>query len=99
MNTIKIEYAYVDGMHFFVSGDPNSKGVLVGHEDIETAFNEVSIQLEYILEKNQGIKSKCFPADTFESFSKWLTGVLGVQHGSITTLPSAVIDWTQNQAA
>lgn len=72
MNTIKIKYACIDGMHFFVSGDSISKGVLVGHENLETAFNEVSVQLEYILEKNHGVKSRCVPADSLETFTAWL---------------------------
>ncbi len=100
MNTIKIEYTCVEGMHFFVSGDPISKGVLVGHESLETAFNEVSVQLEYILEKNHGVTSKCVPAESFETFTAWLNEIMGIQHGSsIVTLPGAIIDWTQSHAA
>ena len=57
MNTI---YTCVDGMHFFVSDDPMSKGVLVGHTDLKIACNEISAQLEYILRKNHGVTLKGF---------------------------------------
>lgn len=98
--TIKLEYAFVDGMHFFVSGDVMSKGVCVGHPDLKTAYDEVSLQLSYVLHNNQNIIGECEPAVTYEQFAAWLEKAQSTSDDDkIITIPSAVIDWAQCKAA
>lgn len=70
MSTINVLYKCIDGAHFFVSEDKEAAGLCVAHNDLQTAFNEVSYQLGVLFEQNHGEKCKFIPGVPFEAFAK-----------------------------
>ena len=97
---LKVQYTYVDGMHFFVSGDALTKGLCAGHTNLKVAYDEVAIQLNYLFKKNCNIDVMCVPEGTFDEFKKWLKATLDTTKDvSIEPVPNALIGWAQSEVA
>lgn len=68
--TVKVTYKLIDGAHFFVSSDGDALGLCVAHADLETAFKEVSHQLNVLFSKNHGVSAKFYPTVPFDDFKQ-----------------------------
>jgi hypothetical protein len=95
-NAIKVAYKFVDGAHFFVSTDKEAAGLCVANTDMETAFNEVSAQLNALWAFNHGKAGNFQPMVLFDSFKKTLEALqvvakLGDQSGMI--VPGPIQPW------
>lgn len=55
METVIVLYKYVDGAHFFVSGDEKAAGLCVAHKDLAKAMEAVSSALIMMFKENHGI--------------------------------------------
>lgn len=62
--TIKVEYRNVDGYHIYTSKDVY--GLYIADKNPETAFENVSGALEFLIQENYGIECNVEPAQTFE---------------------------------
>lgn len=72
---IDVVYSNIDGMHFFTSGDEESKGLCVAHKDLNIAYSEVDKQLTYLLLANHAKKIIVKPQKTLDEFKSWLSEV------------------------
>ena len=90
---IQILYAYIDGAHFFTSLDV--KGLCAAHEDLEVAYNEVSVQLSELLSDKFGKPVHCVPQVTLEELESWLEAQKGIPAGPIAT--AALAKWNPAQ--
>lgn len=70
MSTINVTYKCIDGAHFFVTTDKEAAGLCVANTDLQTAFNEVSLQLNALFAFNHGQKCKFQPSVPFEVFKQ-----------------------------
>jgi hypothetical protein len=82
MSMIAVSYKFVDGAHFFVSTDKEAAGLCAANTDLETAWNEVSVQLNALWAFNHGEKANFQPAVPFETFQKALVGFQLVAKGA-----------------
>ena len=55
METVTVLYKYVDGAHFFVSGDKKAAGLCVAHKDLAKAMVAVSSALITMFKENHGV--------------------------------------------
>ena len=55
METVTVLYKYVDGAHFFVSGDEKAAGLCVAHKDLAKAMEAVSGALITMFKENHGV--------------------------------------------
>lgn len=96
----KIKYTVVSGMHFFTSTGGLTKGLCAGSSDLKTAFDEVAVQIIYLLKKNHGIEdADCTPAIPFEDFQAFVDKTMDLESDRIQPVPSAVIDYFNKRAA
>ena len=97
---VKVKYACVDGMHFFTAGDQLSAGLCAGSKALKVAYEEVAIQLKYLLAKNHGKPDQTFtPAVSFEEFSAWVQNASGNANPEIHPVPGAIVQWGKAKAA
>lgn len=61
---IRVQYARVDGAHFFTS--PEVKGLCAAHNDLYVAFSAVGRQLGFLLRKITGSDKPFEPTVPFE---------------------------------
>ncbi len=92
---LHLNYAFVDGLHFFVGSGPLAKGLCVAHADSKTAYDEVSVQLKYLLAKNHGIDDNPQPNMPYEDFLEWLKNAAQTPNENITPMPTAIIKWAK----
>ena len=73
---VKIDYAYIDGAHFFTSPDPEVQGLCVASMDPATAYNEVAVQLNTLAKLNHNLDTNYLPPKPVEEFlasiQKWI---------------------------
>jgi hypothetical protein len=97
MTNVKVLYKFVDGAHFFVSNDEASVGLCVAHNDLETAFNSVEIQLEKLFKKNHGVEVKFSPSMSAMAFAAWTKH----QQNENSSMPSpgiaGMVPWMKNE--
>ena len=55
IETVNVLYKYVDGAHFFVSGDGKAAGLCVAHKDLAKAMESVGSALIMMFKENHGI--------------------------------------------
>jgi hypothetical protein len=72
VSAIKVAYKFVDGAHFFVSTDKEAAGLCVANTDLQTAWNEVSAQLNALWHFNHGKEGNFKPMVPFDSFKNTL---------------------------
>ncbi len=92
---IQVKYAWVDGAHFFSAGDEVSKGLCVAHEDLVTAYAEVTSQLTWLLKVNHGTTAVLEPKEPVATFEEWLNAVNGVRRDAIQPLPAGIVQWSK----
>ena len=92
---VQVLYAYIDGAHFFTSFQV--KGLCAASEDLETAFNEVSVQLGELLSDQLGKPVECVPQVTLEEFEAWLEAQKGITTESLAS--AALAKWSLSQPA
>ena len=69
MEAISVTYAFVDGAHFFTSEDPKWSGLCAASVELETAWDDVSFQLNELAKLNHGIKDPGIkPAMSLDDF-------------------------------
>ena len=56
IETVTVLYKYVDGAHFFVSGDEKAAGLCVAHKDLAKAMEAVNSALTTMFKENHGIE-------------------------------------------
>lgn len=62
METVNVLYKYVDGAHFFVSGDEKAAGLCVAHKDLAKAMEAVNSALITMFKENHGLEiSAAYP--------------------------------------
>jgi hypothetical protein len=54
--TLKIDYEFIAGKHFFTAATKFARGLCVAHDDLGTALDEVRQQLQVILSENHGVE-------------------------------------------
>jgi hypothetical protein len=67
---VKVQYSYVDGVHFFIS--PEVKGLCAASKDLRAAFNAVSTQLSALVRDETGKPCSFEPSVPVEKFEQWL---------------------------
>lgn len=72
MQAVKVLYKFVDGVHFFVSGDEASTGLCVAHANVEKAFDAVEIQLKKLFKKNHDMDMDFTPTMSAMAFASWV---------------------------
>jgi len=90
---IGVKYKYIDGAHFFLGADELSEGLCVAHADLETAFNAVAEELEFLLKNNHQQVAKFVPGAPFEHFQAWVKTVYGTATKGIEPIPSGQLQW------
>jgi len=92
---IKVIYKYVDGAHFFWSQDDLAKGLCVASQDPETAYNEVTAQLNVLITHHLKLPKKASvkPALPYEAFFAWLQKNIEEASPSFSPIPSASLSW------
>ena len=71
MQTVDILYKYVDGAHFFVSGDEKSLGLCVADKDPIKAFEAVGSTLTILFKENHGEDAVFVPELSVHAFQQW----------------------------
>lgn len=98
MKQVKVLYKFVDGAHFFVSGDEATTGLCVAHKDVAKAFGAVPAQLSKLFKLNHGMDVTFEPALSLMAFAGWAEG----QHAASASSPlpgvAGVIPWVKAQA-
>ena len=92
MPSITVKYQFVDGAHFFTSNDKDAKGLCAAHTDLATAFNEVTLQLNKLID---GASFK--PSVPLEEFKEWTKGCIERRPAAIR--PMAETNWELGKAA
>lgn len=96
MLDISVIYSYVDGAHFFTSGDEVSHGLCVAHVDLEFAYAEVGRQLSYLLLANHAIVTKTEPTASIEEFKSWVQEInKTARENKIQPQPTGIIKWSK----
>lgn len=72
MRSVKVLYKNVDGAHFFMSGDTETRGLCVAHKNLEVAFAEVAPALSILFKENYDEDVTFVPEMSFQSFRKWV---------------------------
>ena len=72
METVHVLYKYVDGAHFFVSGDSKTRGLCVAHKDLATAFEAVAPTLTMLFRENHNEDVTFVPEMSLQAFQKWV---------------------------
>ena len=70
--TVNALYKYVDGAHFFVSGDSKTRGLCVAHKDLATAFEAVAPALTTLFKENHNEDAIFVPEMSLQAFQKWV---------------------------
>jgi hypothetical protein len=89
---IWVKYEKVDNAHFFT--EPES-GLCVGHPDLKTAFEEVSVQLAVLFKVNYKIEGeiKVSPAMEFEQFQAWINATTNGASETFRPRPCSQLAW------
>lgn len=66
MVAIQVKYEFIDGHHVFTSNDINE--LLVVSNDPKTAFDDVALSIQTILELSKGITCVASPMQFFSDF-------------------------------
>lgn len=65
---VSVLYKYVDGAHFFVSGDDTLPGLCVAHADLETAYKAVGETLQTLYQEQYGEEVTFIPSYAASAF-------------------------------
>jgi hypothetical protein len=65
---VRVQYSYVDGVHFFTSAEV--KGLCAASKDLRAAFNAVSLQLNALVRDEPGSFEPSVPVEKFEQWFK-----------------------------
>lgn len=96
--TIKVSYRYVDGAHCFASHDPRAAGLCVASTDLRAAYDEVTRQLNILLQKNHGGQpGRCAPKTPYDVFRAWVRKVVEDAADDIMPIPAASVIWHQQR--
>lgn len=99
MDTVKVLYKFVDGAHFFVSGDEASTGLCVAHQDVQKAFDAVPVQLKKLFEKNHGMEVDFQPFMTAAAFASWVKGQQEASASAPSPGVAGVVPWVKSELA
>lgn len=69
---VTVVYKYVDGTHFFVSGDEMTTGLCITHADLSIAYRKVAPAIGALIEDRRGESVFFVPELPFETFERWL---------------------------
>ena len=69
---VTVVYKYIDGAHFFVSGDEVTAGLCVTHTDLGIAYRKVASEIGALFEDKCGKSVHFAPELPFETFERWL---------------------------
>ncbi|SDN42821.1 hypothetical protein SAMN05216360_108108 [Methylobacterium phyllostachyos] len=95
---ITVDYAFVDGAHMFTSDDKFACGLLVGHQDLKTAFEETAIQLKTLLKLNHDIETEVESLVTFEEFAALVASVPKPTNPHVRPRLKSEVDWHRKAA-
>ena len=70
--TVTVLYKYVDGAHFFVSGDSKTRGLCIAHNDLSVAFKAVAPTLKILFRENHNEDVAFVPNIQLQAFQKWV---------------------------
>lgn len=73
METVTVLYKYVDGAHFFVSGDNRTRGLCIAHKELGVAFEAVAPTLTTLFKENHGEDVTFIPEMSLQAFQKWVS--------------------------
>lgn len=98
MKAVKVLYKFVDGAHFFVSGDEATAGLCVANKDVAKAFNAVPVQLSKLFKLNHDINASFEPSMSLPAFASWMEG----QQAAVASMPSpgiaGILPWMKGAA-
>ncbi len=99
MQTVNVLYKYVDGAHFFVSGDDKSLGLCVAHKDPVKAFEAVAATLTKLFKENHNEDAIFHPESSSHAFQQWF--VHRSEEAMTRPAPgiSGVFPWSRADAA
>lgn len=99
MKQVKVLYKFVDGAHFFVSGDEATTGLCVAHKNVEAGFDAVPVQLKKLFKMNHDIEADFEPSMSAMAFAAWVK----CQQAASATTPSpgvaGVVPWMKAEEA
>ena len=102
MQKVTVMYKYVDGAHFFVSGDKKSLGLCVAHQDLATAYYAVSPTLKKLFKENHGEDLDFKPELSLPQFQQWAESIeqaLGQNSMEPTPETAGTLPWEMAEAA
>lgn len=93
MKQVKVLYKFVDGAHFFVSGDESTTGLCVGQKSLAEAFAAVPLQLTKLFKLNHQVDAKFESAMTLPAFTEWAEAQQAAGASSPAPGVAGVVPW------
>ena len=99
MQSVDVLYKYVDGAHFFVSGDEKSLGLCVADKDPIKAFDAVGSALTILFKENHDEDAVFVPELSVHAFQQWF--VHRSEEALMKPAPglAGVFPWSRGEAA
>ena len=100
MAGVSVTYSFIDGAHFFTSEDPKWAGLCAASTELESAWDDVGIQLNHLAKVNHGMENPNFvPASSYPEFLKELHEAMQAELAKVAKVTSQLMGAVSNPSA